>query len=74
MGTFQKICEDSAEVLVSDTYNRPAEMLLPKFLEFFKHSQPKIRSLAINCMNSFILVRSEILLKVIDLFLEVKRN
>lgn len=44
-GALQKICEDSAEVLDSGAFGseRPLDILIPKFLEFFKHSSPKIR-------------------------------
>lgn len=44
-GALQKICEDSHEQLDSDQYNRPLEYLIPKFLKFFQHSNPKIRLL-----------------------------
>jgi hypothetical protein len=42
-GALQKICEDSAELLDSDALNRPLNVLIPKFLQFFRHSSPKIR-------------------------------
>lgn len=44
-GALQKICEDSAEVLDSGAFGseRPLDILIPKFLDFFKHSSPKIR-------------------------------
>ena len=42
-GALQKICEDSADVLDSDALNRPLDILIPKFLQFFKHQTPKIR-------------------------------
>ncbi len=41
----------SAEMLDSDALNRPLNFLIPKFLQFFKHSSPKIRSHAIACVN-----------------------
>ncbi|NWI79458.1 TNPO1 protein, partial [Dryoscopus gambensis] len=44
-GALQKICEDSAEILDSDVLDRPLNIMIPKFLQFFKHSSPKIRSL-----------------------------
>ena len=43
-GALQKVCEDSAEMLDSDALNRPLNVLIPKFLQYFKHSSPKIRS------------------------------
>lgn len=44
-GALQKICEDSAEVLDSDAFGaeKPIDILIPKFLQFFKHNSPKIR-------------------------------
>ncbi|NXY87970.1 TNPO2 protein, partial [Alcedo cyanopectus] len=43
-GALQKICEDSSELLDSDALNRPLNVMIPKFLQFFKHCSPKIRS------------------------------
>ncbi|CAB1332331.1 unnamed protein product, partial [Coregonus sp. 'balchen'] len=57
-GALQKICEDSAEVLDSDVLDRPLNVMIPKFLQFFKHSSPKIRSHAIAC-NLFALATDE---------------
>jgi transportin-1 len=59
-GALQKVCEDSAEMLDSDVVNRPLDVLIPKFLQFFKHSSPKIRSHAIACVNQFIIGRSQV--------------
>lgn len=42
-GALQKICEDSSEILDSDALNRPLNILIPKFLQFFQHSSSKIR-------------------------------
>lgn len=42
-GALQKICEDSAEILDSDMLDRPLNIMIPKFLQFFKHNSPKIR-------------------------------
>jgi len=42
-GALQKICEDSNEMLDSDVVQQPLNVLIPKFLQFFKHSSPKIR-------------------------------
>lgn len=69
-GALQKICEDSAEILDSDALNRPLNILIPKFLHFFRHSSPKIRSHAIACVNQFIIQRTQALMIHIDNFLE----
>ena len=67
---MQKICEDSAEILDSDNLNRPLNVLIPKFLTFFRHSNPKIRSHAIACVNQFIIGRSQALMLHIDEFIQ----
>nr|CAH7748912.1 unnamed protein product [Callosobruchus chinensis] len=69
-GALLKICEDSAEVLDADTANRPLNILIPKFLQFFNHSSSKIRSYAIGCVNQFIIQRSQALMYHIDSFLQ----
>uniref|UniRef100_A0AAZ3PB70 Transportin-1 n=1 Tax=Oncorhynchus tshawytscha TaxID=74940 RepID=A0AAZ3PB70_ONCTS len=69
-GALQKICEDSAEVLDSDMLDRPLNVMIPKFLQFFKHSSPKIRSHAIACVNQFIISRTQALMLHIDGFIE----
>ena len=71
-GALQKICEDSAEVLDSDALNRPLNILIPKFLQFFTHSSSKIRSHAIACVNQFIMSRTQALMLHIDSFIEVR--
>ncbi|KMY97903.1 transportin-1 isoform X1 [Drosophila simulans] len=58
----QKICEDSAEILD----HRPLNTMITKFLEYFKHSSPVIRSHAIACVNQFIINRSQALMLNID--------
>lgn len=70
-GALQKICEDSAEMLDSDALNRPLNILIPKFLQFFSHASPKIRSHAIGCVNQFIINRTQALMLHIDSFLQV---
>ncbi|XP_043920372.1 transportin-1 [Protopterus annectens] len=69
-GALQKICEDSAEILDSDILDRPLNVMIPKFLQFFKHSSPKIRSHAVACVNQFIISRTQALMLHIDSFIE----
>uniref|UniRef100_A0AAQ6ILE1 Transportin-1 n=1 Tax=Anabas testudineus TaxID=64144 RepID=A0AAQ6ILE1_ANATE len=69
-GALQKICEDSAEILDSDMLDRPLNIMIPKFLQFFKHSSPKIRSHAMACVNQFIISRTQALMLHIDPFIE----
>lgn len=51
-GALQKICEDSSELLDSDALNRPLTIMIPKFLQFFKHCSPKIRSVDFEFFSS----------------------
>jgi transportin-1 len=67
---LQKICEDSSEQLEADLVSHPLHILIPKFLQFFRHSSPKIRSHAIACVNQFIINRANALMMHIDIFLE----
>lgn len=69
-GALQKICEDSSEQLDSPVLNRPLNIMIPKFLEFFTHTSPKIRSHAIACINQFIINRTQVLMLHIDTFIE----
>ncbi|XP_037904919.1 transportin-1 isoform X2 [Hermetia illucens] len=69
-GALQKICEDSADTLDSAELNRPLNILIPKFLQFFNHTSPKIRSHAIACINQFIINRSQAIMLHIDTFIE----
>ncbi|TRZ01377.1 hypothetical protein DNTS_034929 [Danionella cerebrum] len=69
-GALQKICEDSSELLDSDALNRPLNVMIPKFLQFFKHCSPKIRSHAVACVNQFIIGRAQALMDNIDPFIE----
>lgn len=70
-GALQKICEDSADVLEADETNRPLNVLIPKFLQFFQHSSARIRSHAIACVNQFIVCKSQALQDNIELFVQV---
>lgn len=69
-GALQKICEDSTELLDSDALNRPLNILIPKFIQFFGHSSSKIRSHAVACVNPFIIKRTQSLMLHIDTFIE----
>ncbi|XP_076040729.1 transportin 1 [Oratosquilla oratoria] len=68
-GALQKICEDSAEFLEKSP-DRPLDVLIPKFLQFFRHSSSKIRSHAIACVNQFIISKTQALMANIDAFLQ----
>ncbi|XP_014246166.1 transportin-1 isoform X2 [Cimex lectularius] len=71
---LQKICEDSCQTLDSmnsfEEFNKPLNILIPKFLQFFGHSSCKIRSHAVACVNQFIIHRSQALMTHLDSFIE----
>ncbi|XP_041563846.1 transportin-1-like [Drosophila elegans] len=62
---LQNICEDSAGILDFMALS----IMIPKFLQYFKHSSPKIRSHAIACINPFIIIKSQALMLNIDSFI-----
>lgn len=69
-GVLEKICEDTAELLDSDALNRPLNVLIPKFLQFFRHTSSKIRCHAVACINYFVIGRTQALMIHIDSFIE----
>ena len=67
-GALQKICEDSHEQLEQ---SEAIGYLIPKFIQYFRHSNAKIRSHAIACINQFIAFKSSALMNNnMDAFLE----
>ncbi|CEP13027.1 hypothetical protein [Parasitella parasitica] len=69
--TFQKICEDSPRDLDNTINNtKPLDYMIPKFIHFFNHPEPKIRLNAIICASQFITLRSEPLMTKINEFLQ----
>ncbi|KAI8373588.1 armadillo-type protein [Choanephora cucurbitarum] len=67
---FQKICEDSSRDLDSAINGvQPLEYMIPKFIAFFDHPDPKVRLSAISCTSQFINLRSEPLMSRINDFL-----
>lgn len=69
-GALHKICEDATEMLETDALQKPLNFLIPKFIQFFGHQSPKIRSHAVGCVNQFIICRSEALMAHIDTFID----
>nr|CAB3267152.1 transportin-1 [Phallusia mammillata] len=69
-GALQKVCEDCAEQLDSPQLQQSLQIMIPKFLQFFKHSSPKIRSHAVSCVNQFIISRTQALMAHIDDFIQ----
>ncbi|CAI2335473.1 unnamed protein product [Caenorhabditis sp. 36 PRJEB53466] len=65
LGALQKVFEDSADRYESD-YLRP---ILPKVLIFYEHHSPKMRALAMNCVNCILMVNNDPIDYAIDQFL-----
>ncbi|XP_044741153.1 transportin-1-like isoform X2 [Chrysoperla carnea] len=63
-GALQKLCEDVPE------YNdlEKLSVFIPKLLVYFQHANPKVRSLAISCINSFLMVRIPAIIVHLDEF------
>uniref|UniRef100_A0A8C1LZQ3 Transportin 1 n=1 Tax=Cyprinus carpio TaxID=7962 RepID=A0A8C1LZQ3_CYPCA len=64
-GALQKICEDSAEILDSDMLDRPLNVMIPKFLQFFKHNsdeEPEVRKNVCRALVMLLEVRLDRLL------------
>ncbi|CAH8460580.1 unnamed protein product [Dicrocoelium dendriticum] len=68
-GALAKICEDSSTQLEDRRFGCPLASLIPKFLEFTSHENPKFRSYALACTNHFINSRSQVLIDYVDQFL-----
>ena len=71
---LHKICEDCSDQLDSDALNRPLNVLIPKFIQFFRHPSPMIRSHAIACVNQFIINQPPALVLHIVPFVEVSER
>ena len=67
---FRRFVKILLRFLDSDVLDRPLNSMIPKFLQFFKHSSPKIRSHAVACVNQFIISRTQALMLHIDSFIE----
>lgn len=70
MSALAKICEDSAKELDKEYGGeRPLNYMIPKFLQFTSSTSGKIRSLAVACINQFVVLKSPSLLAHLDAFL-----
>ncbi|SAM01459.1 hypothetical protein [Absidia glauca] len=64
LGTLQRVCEDCSRDLDSSINGvQPLDFMLPKFIDFFRHPSSELRQSAIRCVQQFISLRSEPLLK-----------
>lgn len=70
ISTLHKICEDVQRELESDVFAGTLNGMLHKFIEYFHHESPKVRSHALGCVNQFIIGNSQALLPLLDVFIE----
>ncbi|KAI6228605.1 Importin-beta domain-containing protein [Aphelenchoides fujianensis] len=66
LSSLQKICEDSADRIVFEE----ARILIAKILPFFQSPSTELRTMAVNTINSILLVQNEAFTDVIDPFIE----
>ncbi|KAI6183830.1 Transportin-1 [Aphelenchoides bicaudatus] len=66
LSALQKICEDSSDRLIVDEVS----VLVSKVLPFFRSEVTELRIMAVNTINSILLVQNEAFFNIIDPFLE----
>jgi transportin-1 len=77
LNVFVLICEDYADKLDADEPSstvRPLNVLIPKFISFFKSPNETYRRYALSCINQFIVDLPPALLVNMELYLQVKRQ
>lgn len=67
---LHRICEDLAEMLCMNNLRETLEAMLPRFLEFFKHPNAKIRNHALICVNQFVPIQAKPIMNMIDKYVE----
>ena len=68
---MHKICEDCCDQFNSEELKQSLEVLIPKFIRFFSHSSPTIKSHAIACVNQFVINQPPALVANIVPFIRV---
>lgn len=67
MSTLAKICEDNKQLLDKDYQGqRPLTFIIPKLIQFTSNERPKVRSLALGSINTFIPLKSQAVLANLD--------
>lgn len=72
MDALSKICEDAPQLLDSDVpgmAERPINVFLPKFFEFFRSTHVSLRKLALNSVNQYIMLMPSYLYMSMDQYL-----
>lgn len=73
-GALQKICEDCSDQLNTEEMSQSLGVLLPKFIHFFGHSSPTVKSHAIACVNQFVVNQPPALVANILPFIKVSSS
>lgn len=68
---MHKICEDCCDQFSSEELDQFLGVLIPKFIQFFSHSSPSIKSHAIACVNQFVINQPPALVANIVPFIKV---
>ena len=68
---LHKICEDCSDQFHAESLGNTLEVLIPKFIQFFGHSSPTIKSHAIACVNQFVINQPPALVANILPFIQV---
>lgn len=71
MAALAKVCEDNKKLLDREYQGqRPLNVLIPKMIDFTANERPKVRSLALACINVFIPQKPQALLACLDNLLQ----
>ncbi len=68
---LHKICEDCSDQFGTEELGQSLEVLIPKFIQFFGHASPAIKSHAIACVNQFVISQPPALVANILPFIRV---
>lgn len=68
--TIHRICEDLAKMFSTDALFKTLEVMLPRFIEFFKHPSARVRNYALMSVNQFVGIEAKPVLDIIDKYLE----
>ena len=65
-----KICEDNSKALTKDySGQRPLDAFLPRLYQLMESQNPKVRALALECVNIFLPLKPKILIESMDTFM-----
>ncbi|CAH8342793.1 unnamed protein product [Eruca vesicaria subsp. sativa] len=73
MDALSKICEDIPQVLDSEVpglAERPINIFLPRFYQFFQSPHASLRKLALGCVNQYVIIMPAALYNSMDKYLQ----